>query len=206
MGFAVQAHMHFAAVVSCSASVSTWCRRAKVMVQETSWYSSRGSSKTKKMMKIRYLGSFSVLVLAVYATEAISNQNLSGDWTTWGRDAGQSRFSPLTQITPENVNELKPVWAYDPATLGSSWETTPIVVQNVMYFNTRSSAVAVDPETGKEIWKFSPGLGGHQGKGVSFGRVTVVSALAFSTRSPIDSTRWMPRPAPLFLTLGTTVS
>jgi hypothetical protein len=33
MGFAVQAHMHFAAVVSCSASVSTWCRRAKVMVQ-----------------------------------------------------------------------------------------------------------------------------------------------------------------------------
>ena len=120
------------------------------------------------MMKIRYLGLFSVLVLAVYATAAISNRNLSGDWTTWGRDAGQSRFSPLTQITPENVNELKPVWVYDPATLGSSWETTPIVVQNVMYFNTRSSAVAVDPETGKEIWKFSPGLGGHQGKGVSY--------------------------------------
>jgi glucose dehydrogenase len=122
----------------------------------------------KKITKIRHIGSFSVLLLVVSAIAAVARQNPSGDWTTWGRDPGQSRFSPLTEITPENVNRLKPVWVYDPSARGASWETTPIVVQNVMYFETRSSAVAVDPETGKEIWKFSPDLGNHQGKGVSY--------------------------------------
>jgi quinoprotein glucose dehydrogenase len=36
----------------------------------------------------------------------------SGDWPTYGHDAGGARFSPLTQITPHNVAQLQPAWTY----------------------------------------------------------------------------------------------
>ena len=34
------------------------------------------------------------------------------DWPTYGHDAGGSRFSPLTEITPQNVKDLKVAWVY----------------------------------------------------------------------------------------------
>ena len=92
-----------------------------------------------------------------------------GDWTSWGRDDSQTRFSPLTQITPANVGQLKPVWVYDSGAMGRGWEVTPIVVNNVMYLNSPSGAVALAPETGKEIWKFTADTPRQRlGKGVSW--------------------------------------
>ena len=43
------------------------------------------------------------------------------EWTYWGGDAAQTHFSPLTQITPENVSQLQPVWVYNPGTTGRGW-------------------------------------------------------------------------------------
>jgi glucose dehydrogenase len=71
-------------------------------------------------------------------------------------DSGHVRYSPLTQITPKNVNDLKPVWVYDTGSKGRSWEGMPIVVDGVMYSSIPGAAVALDPETGKQIWKFTP--------------------------------------------------
>lgn len=88
-----------------------------------------------------------------------------GDWTSTGRDAGSQRFSPLTQITPANVAKLKVAWTYHmkPAQGGTApssgrapaSETTPLVVSGVMYFSTPyARVVALDAESGKEIWVF----------------------------------------------------
>src|SRR5262245_8549108 len=67
-----------------------------------------------------------------------------GDWATYGHDPGGSRFSPLTQITPANAAKLEIAWVYHmkppaapPASSGfSSGETTPLVINGVMYVST----------------------------------------------------------------------
>jgi len=78
------------------------------------------------------------------------------NWSSLGNDPGQTRYSPLNQITPKNVTGLRQAWSYDAGTVGRKWETTPIVVDNVMYFTLPQGAdgeVAVDPINGKQIWK-----------------------------------------------------
>ena len=51
------------------------------------------------------------------------------------------RFSPLTQITPENVAQLRPVWVYQPPGTGSV-ESTPVVANGVMYVTSGPTMVA----------------------------------------------------------------
>lgn len=80
------------------------------------------------------------------------------DWPNFGNDPGATKFSPLTQITPENVNQLKVAWTYDTGEEPGGfrgWAITPLVINNVMYFPTwAGKLVALNAETGKEIWKF----------------------------------------------------
>jgi quinoprotein glucose dehydrogenase len=71
-----------------------------------------------------------------------------------------TRHSPLTQITPGNVSRLRQIWTYkigkDQTSGGITGgsEYTPIVVNGLMYVLTASAAVALEPDTGKEIWRF----------------------------------------------------
>jgi quinoprotein glucose dehydrogenase len=81
---------------------------------------------------------------------------------------GGGRFSPLTDITRENVQRLVPVWRYRHGdsfaggfplrvNRGSAFESTPIVVDGRLFFTTpRNRVVALDPETGRELWTFDP--------------------------------------------------
>ena len=83
------------------------------------------------------------------------------EWPTYGHDYGESRYSPLAQITPANVTQLKPVWTYhmrtpDRASRGfMASENTPIVVGGVMYVATPyGRVVALDARTGKQRWAY----------------------------------------------------
>jgi quinoprotein glucose dehydrogenase len=102
----------------------------------------------------------------------------SNEWPTYGHDPGAMRFSPVRQITPANVNQLKVAWVYHlrppdapagpsaaaaPAPgrgrgRGSRFapsQTTPLVVNGVMYISSPfSRVVALDPTTGAEQWAF----------------------------------------------------
>jgi quinoprotein glucose dehydrogenase len=81
-------------------------------------------------------------------------------WPVFGHDSGGSRFSTLKQITPENVTKLQRVWTYHHAEgtgrdVRGSFQVTPLVVDGAMYLSTPSNTVvALEPETGKEIWRF----------------------------------------------------
>src|SRR5688500_6682425 len=85
---------------------------------------------------------------------------IAGGWPMYNRDSKATRYSPLTQITPGNVSRLRQVWTYKVGkdqtaggiTGGS--EYTPIVVNGMMYVLTASAAVALEPDTGREIWRF----------------------------------------------------
>ena len=91
-------------------------------------------------------------------------QGQTADWPCYGRDAGGSRFSPLTQIDRQNVAALKVAWTYrtgeriDPKNgPGGAFEATPILVEGTLYLSTPySRIIALDPETGKERWAYDP--------------------------------------------------
>lgn len=86
------------------------------------------------------------------------------EWRTHGYDDAGTRFSPLTQITPDNVKDLGLVWAYDlESTRGV--EATPIVVDGVMYVTAPWSIVhALDVRTGKALWTYDPEVPREKGK------------------------------------------
>ncbi|HVN81237.1 MAG TPA: PQQ-binding-like beta-propeller repeat protein [Terriglobia bacterium] len=86
------------------------------------------------------------------------------EWRFYGHDPGGMRFSPLTQVNSANVGQLQRAWTYQ-ASRGSGshsveiepFESTPLMVDGILYFTTPTScAIAVDGETGEEIWAFDP--------------------------------------------------
>jgi quinoprotein glucose dehydrogenase len=103
-----------------------------------------------------------ILAIAALAAVGLFAQQ---EWPVYGGDAGNSRYSSLKQINRSNVTKLKVAWAYhtgdvsDGSTIPfrSAFEATPIVVDGVMYVTTPfSRLIALDPETGKELWAFDP--------------------------------------------------
>jgi quinoprotein glucose dehydrogenase len=74
-------------------------------------------------------------------------------WNSFGHDLGGTRYSPLKQITPRNVAKLERAWTFHVGKPGS--ECTPVVINGIMYFTSPDAVYAVEPETGKLIWKFA---------------------------------------------------
>jgi glucose dehydrogenase len=122
-----------------------------------------------------------VAVLASLLLIAASNFQPSGaeptagttaDWPYYGGDAGGTRYSPLTQIDRSNVGQLKTAWEYHTGDVSdgshnrrkSEFETTPIVVNGMLYLTTPfNRVIALDPETGREKWSFDPKIDLHAG-------------------------------------------
>ena len=80
---------------------------------------------------------------------------------------GGNHYSPLADITPENVGHLTVAWRYrtgdvhahEDGFAGTAFEATPIMIDGTLYVATPySRAIALDAETGRELWTFDPGL------------------------------------------------
>ncbi len=116
-----------------------------------------------------------VALLAVFFVTGAQAQSpvpaKPGDWPAYGYDQNGRRFSPLTQInTDECCRACAASGAYGLATgpadpnptnrLATTSEAVPIVVNGVLYSPTVQHAiVALEPETGEELWKFDLGQG-----------------------------------------------
>ncbi len=75
-----------------------------------------------------------------------------GHWLTYSGNYQAHRFSPLKQITPENVSKLKVAWVYQISGRGR-FETSPLVVDGVMYVTEPPTKVtALDIRTGRPLW------------------------------------------------------
>ena len=82
---------------------------------------------------------------------------LTGDWLSYGRSQGETRYSPLKQIDTSNVNRLGLAWTYVLGAGGGNQEGTPLVWNNTLYGITNWSVVfALDARTGKELWRWDP--------------------------------------------------
>ncbi len=87
-----------------------------------------------------------------------------GEWPAYGRTDLGRRWSPLAQITPDNVTDLEVAWTYrtgdvrgpsDPTE--TTFEVTPLKIGNRLYLCTpHQNVIALDATTGAEIWRYDP--------------------------------------------------
>jgi len=125
----------------------------------------------------RLLAGGAAAALFCLAGPALGDGTADGDWSSYGRDEGGARHSPLTQITPANVADLQQIWTYHMRTDGAQRGTrpeaadagdaprrtsrffpsqaTPLVVGGVMYVPTPyGRIVALDGESGRQLWSY----------------------------------------------------
>ncbi len=94
------------------------------------------------------------------ATSAVNDKQQ--DWSTYGGDAADDRFSPLTQINRNNVGQLKMAWTFDTGEPGGL-QTNPLIIGRMLYgFTPTQKVIALDAASGKKIWTFDSGTPGLQ--------------------------------------------
>ena len=76
-----------------------------------------------------------------------------GEWPTYNGVLGGNRHSPLSQINTGNVDRLQMEWVY--SLQQPNLETTPIVVDGVMYVTAADKVCALGAGTGRELWCFA---------------------------------------------------
>jgi len=105
----------------------------------------------------------SVLVASLLAASALTAQ----EWPAYAGDSGGSKYSGLKQITRDNVSRLRVAWTFHTGDVSdgtvypvrTAFEATPLVIDGVMYVTTPfARLIALDAETGKQIWAFDPKL------------------------------------------------
>ena len=94
------------------------------------------------------------------ATEGVTDAMIAAgngeEWLTYGGDTDEKRFSPLDQITTENVGELQLAWYADLDTARGQ-EATPLMHDGTLFVTTAWSMVkAYDAATGKLKWEYDP--------------------------------------------------
>ncbi len=107
----------------------------------------------------------------------LSDEFDAHNWAAIGRTAGETHYSPLTEINRETVGRLRLAWTLD-LDLGNA-QSTPLAVEGILYVAAGYSIVyAVDARTGKSLWRFDPEVLLVAGKKLRAG--AGVRGLAFS--------------------------
>jgi quinoprotein glucose dehydrogenase len=113
-------------------------------------------------------------IVAFPSGGVIAEATQNGEWREWGNDAAGTRFSSLTEITPDNIDQLEIAWrapiTIDPAAAVIGAEVTPIMVGGVLYScNGLNEIFAHDAETGALKWQAqTAGEHGQKCRGVAY--------------------------------------
>ena len=90
-------------------------------------------------------------------------------WPTYNGDYSGKRFSPVSQISSANIENLTLAWMYRIANVGPqrgvgnpTIKSTPLLVNGILYFTIPDHVFAVDAHTGERLWQYdSEDHGGH---------------------------------------------
>jgi quinoprotein glucose dehydrogenase len=134
----------------------------------------------------RSLHPLAPLALALGAACAAPTDD-GADWPHYARDLAATKYSPLEQIDATNVADLEIAWTWESADyrltsahadaeVNPNYQATPIKIGDRLYAPTNlGQAVALDPATGAELWRYDPyasGLraeaGGRANRGVAY--------------------------------------
>lgn len=109
------------------------------------------------LRKIPLVCALACLVVAVQGQTGARNS----EWRAYGGDTGHTRYSPLDHINADNFSKLVVAWRFKTDHLGPRpefmFEGTPVMANGVLYSTagSRRAVVALDPETGEELWMHS---------------------------------------------------
>src|ERR1700674_4154920 len=113
-----------------------------------------GESTMKRLIVVASLLTiaFPALAFAQSAADLRNAAKTPDRILTYGMSYSQQRFSPLKEIDRQTVKRLVPAWSYS---LDSSngEESQALVMDGVIYITSHDKTVAINVETGKEIWK-----------------------------------------------------
>jgi quinohemoprotein ethanol dehydrogenase len=98
---------------------------------------------------------------AVDARRLAAADTEPGNWMSPGRDYAEQHFTPLKAIDAANAKQLGLAWFYDIDTAHRGQESTPLVVDGVMYLTSAwSKVIALDAKTGAPLWIHDPRVPG----------------------------------------------
>lgn len=113
-----------------------------------------------------------IVVLAVIGALAQSNKqetiDSSKEWPTYGHDPGGMRFSPLTEITPDNVGRLKVAWVYHMTVSGAAGSSGAVVAAR----GAGRAGATPEGETPENAQQAGRGRGRGAGNGFAASEVT----------------------------------
>lgn len=110
---------------------------------------------------------FTFFITSVFAQtsyeQLLADEQNGDDWLSYSGGYKSERFSPLAQINPANVSQMKVMWAYQMQAAGIAGaglqETTPLVANGIMYLTEAPSSVtALDARTGNLLWHWKPDI------------------------------------------------
>ena len=133
------------------------------------------------LLNVSFILAAEVQHTAVTDKMLLNTQADAKNWLTYGKHYSNTRYVTSKQINAQNVHTLVPRWVYQTGGPIGSFETTPLVVDGVMYLTTPfNHAIAVDVRTGKELWRYEHKMGvtpalccgpNNRGVAVAYGRV-----------------------------------
>lgn len=135
-------------------------------------------------MRVTTKRLFPIFLACLLASAASADKPAPGpddadprNWTSYGRVATESHFSPLSEINRDTVSRLKLAWTLDLDV--TSANSTPLAVDGVLYVAAGYSiVVAVDGRTGKQLWRYDPGVAAIAGRKLRSG--AGIRGLAYS--------------------------
>ncbi len=118
------------------------------------------------VLRMARIACLAALLAASFAAAARAQKG-AGDWPMYRHDPASTGYSALKQINTKNVATLKQAWTMRLNERGGL-EVTPIAVNGVMYLSAGNKVLAVDPETGKEIWHYELPASQASSRGVAY--------------------------------------
>ncbi|MDG2249338.1 MAG: pyrroloquinoline quinone-dependent dehydrogenase, partial [Gammaproteobacteria bacterium] len=110
------------------------------------------------------------IVIGCSSESPQQNNALNENWDTYLGDPGRSHYSPLTEITRDNVSQLELAWSYDSGEIregSSTMYTSPLIVDGVLYgLSPKLVAFALNAATGEELWRYDYGGPGASQRGL----------------------------------------
>jgi quinoprotein glucose dehydrogenase len=108
-------------------------------------------------------------LLACVAVTGAQTGRPAGEWRYYAGDPASTKYSPLSEITRSNVNDLQVAWRWsspdneivgaNPTSRPGAFQDTPIMVNGVLYTTTSLGIyAALDPTTGRTLWQYDPGI------------------------------------------------
>jgi len=113
-----------------------------------------------KWRTVRAVVTVGVSTLLLSVGAAAQSGAPGGEWLAWGGDDGSTRYSALSSINTENVDQLEVVWRWKMDNFGPSPEarsqTVPLMVGGILYATAgmNRDVVAIDAATGQTLWMY----------------------------------------------------